>query len=177
MAIEIIPKKEQETPSSAKQTMFRVGIVLMIVAVLSSLTFVFLQWNFSRRISAIDSLIQERKTQEVKELEAKVGNYSRKAQSFSSIMQRRKSSGIFFSVIERNMHPNVFLTNLQVNAVENRVSASGVARNITAFDQQLRIMRSDSLITVLDVPTFTRDENGAIVFPLSITFHANAFNN
>ncbi len=177
MAIEIIPKKDQETPSSTKQTMFRAGIALMAAAVLLSLVFGFFQWNFSRRISTIDSLIQERKTQEVRELEAKIGNYSGKAQSFSSIMQERKSSGIFFSVIERNMHPNVFLTNLQVNAVGNRVSASGVARNITAFDQQLRAMRGDSLITVLDVPTFTRNENGTINFPLSITFHANAFNN
>jgi hypothetical protein len=174
MAIEIIPKKEQEQQQPLSSFLYNIGKALLIIAVLSSLIFVFFDWKFVRETKAINQEITQRKTEEVLSLERKVDNYGRKTKTFSQLIQDRKSSKSFFQLIEDVIHPDVVLTEFKASLNENQISIKGSAKNSTAFDQQVKLFHSriNQTIYSFEVPDFTREEDRSITFPVDITLIA-----
>jgi hypothetical protein len=174
MAIEIIPKKEQEKKQPLPSFLYNFGRTLLIIAVLSSLVFVFFDWKFVRETKAIGQEIIQRKTEEVLSLERKVDNYGRKTKTFSQLIQDRKSSKSFFQLIEDVIHPDVVLTEFKANINENQILIKGSAKNSTAFDQQVKLFHSriNQTINFFEVPDFVREEDRSITFPANITLIA-----
>jgi hypothetical protein len=174
MAIEIIPKKEQEQQQSLPSFLCNLSKTLLIIAVLSSLIFVFFDWKFVRETKAISQEIIQRKTEEVLSLERKVDNYGRKTKTFSQLIQDRKSSKSFFQLIEDVIHPDVVLTEFKADINENQISIKGSAKNSTAFDQQVKLFHSRASQTIhsFEVPDFVREEDKSITFPAEITLIA-----
>ncbi len=175
MAIEIIPKKEKEESSYFGSRLYYFAMPLLVISLISSLAFYFFKVRTSQEIEEVRNLIEQKKTEEVRLLESEIERYGGKTKSFSSLIQDRKSSVPFFKAIEETLHPEVFLTDFQVNVNEDRVSASAVARDLIAFDQQSKILEKDENIKSFNIPGFDRRENRSVSFSMNITFNENIF--
>jgi len=175
MAIEIIPKKEKKTSPFFGSVIFYIGTILLIVSIISSLAFFFFEKGTSREIKEVDDMIEERKTDEARLLEDKIDEYNKKVRDFSRITQDRKSALPFFRAAAGVLHPEVFLTSFQVNVNERRISASAIAKDLTAFDQQSKALEKSQAISSFDISSFDRGERG-VSFPISITFRETYLN-
>jgi len=174
MAIEIIPKKEQEKPSSITAFIYYLGKFLLIFSVILCLAFAFFQWRFSQEIKAIDNSILIRKTADVLALESKIDNYGRKTRDFVQLIQGKKSSKSFFQAMEDVIHPDVVLTSFEANVSENEINITAIASNITVLDQQARLFRSrlNQTIHSFDISEFSREKDRTVVFPAKLTLIA-----
>jgi hypothetical protein len=170
MAIEIIPKKEQERPSSMKAFFYYFGKTLLIVSIVLSLFFLFFQWRFTQEIKAIDQSISQRKTADIVSLEKAIKSYSEKTKDFSILFQEKKSLMSFFQVLEDAIHPDVVLTEIKVTKEENEALISAKAKDMTAFGQQIDLFRGKTgkTISVFDLVNFNRGEGSEIFFSARI---------
>jgi len=168
MAIEIIPRKEKEEAILSQGKFFQVGLALILLFIISSLAFHFLKWRFSQEISAIDVLIKEQRVGEIVLLEKKINGYYRRTKNLSPIIETKKSSLPILETIEKLVHPLVFFSEFEVNVSKNTIKALGVAKNIVAFDQQLRIFREEKSIVSVSAPEFSIKEDRTISFPINI---------
>ncbi len=176
MALEIIPRKEKEKPPFARMVAYYSGMSLLIILVVSSLVFVFFQWRFSQETEVISALISERKTEEIIELEQKIENYEKKTRNFAQLIKERESSISFLKVVEKIIHPDVFLTELEIDVAEGRISAEGIAGDIRAFDQQSDILKKQVGQTIFnfDMSNFKWQEDKRVSFSLDIFLDAKA---
>ena len=79
-------------------------------------------------------------------------------------------------VIEKNIHPEVYLSDLQISVDERTIRTSGIAANIVAFDQQKRLFDSEKMIVSSGISSFTRRDDGRVSFPMTIVFSEELFN-
>ncbi len=176
MAIEIIPKKDQEKPSFLRRFTLSLGIFLLISSIAATAAFAFFEIKFDQEKEDIDRMIQDRKTDEIRDLEKRIRVHSRKVNNFSEIIKERALVAPFFRLVEDSLHPLVILTNLQVDVEEKRISASGIAATIVSFDQQVKILENNPLIKSFSIPNFSRREDGNITFPIVINISEEALN-
>ncbi len=170
MAIEIIPRKGGKEPTPLEGKIFQAGIALAVLLVFSSLIFYFFGWRFSREISTTVRLMREQKTEEITSLENKIGGYYKKAKNLPLIVETKKSSLPFLELMEKSVHPFVYFPEFNVNVSGNSINATGLARNIVAYDQQLRIFREEESILSVNAPEFEIKEDRTVEFPINIVF-------
>ena len=170
MAIEITPQKGREEANFSREKFFKTGIIFITLLVLVSLLFHFFKWRFSQAILEIDDLIRNQRTEEMISLEKEIQGYHKKTKNLSSVIEAKKSSLSSLKIMEKSIHPLVFFFDFKVDVSKNTVNALGIARNIVAFDQQLRIFREEESIVNIDVPNFEIKEDRKIEFPINIVF-------
>ncbi len=176
MAIEIIPKKKEDEVSSIGKIALYIGLALLFLSIVASAAFFFLTWRTVQEIEDVRMSIEAKKSPEVLLLEKEMESHHRRVTDFAYLINKRVSPIPMFQIIERTVHPNVYLSGLQINVSQKSVSTTGVARNITAFDQQVKILQNDPMIANASVGNFTRRDDGRIIFPIVINFSEELFN-
>ncbi len=153
-----------------------VGVVSLFLTILVSVTFVILSWRTSEEVERVRAEIEAKKSPEILLLESEMRNHRRRVIDFAHILSERISPDSMVTVIERSIHPEVYLSDLQIDVVGRTIRTSGVAANITAFDQQRSIFERDEMIASSGISTFTRRDDGRVSFPIAITFSDRLFN-
>ncbi len=176
MAIEIIPKKREEKVSPIGIIAWRIGLVLLFLSVTASVAFLLLSWRASQEIEDVRAEIEAKKSPEILLLESEMRGHHRRVLDFAHILSRRVSPDPMLGVIERSIHPEVYLSELQIDVTGKTIRTSGIAANVTAFDQQKRLFERDDMIASSGIGTFTRRDDGRISFPITITFSDQLFN-
>ncbi len=176
MAIEIIPKKKEEKVSSIGILAWYTGLILLFLSVLSVVLFLILTWRTSQTIEEVRAEIEAKKSPEILLLESEMRGHYRRVSDFAYILNERTSPDPMLGVIERTIHPEVHLSDLQINVAGRTIRANGVAANITAFDQQVRLLEREAMIVDTGIDSFTRRDDGRITFPMTLVFNRELFN-
>ncbi len=176
MAIEIIPK-EKEKLNPKKQIAFYIGVSILLISVLSSLFIYYFEWRFLQEREVLTEYIEQRRMERARSLEREIEKYSEKTTLFLRLKDSMRSSSPFFEVTEESIHPGVILTRLIVNVEQGRITASGLARNIVAFDQQVRILKGEEKIANVNVSDFVIEEGRRVSFPAIINLSNRVFEN
>jgi hypothetical protein len=74
-----------------------------------------------------------------------------------------------FRFIEGNLHPDVYISGLQMNPISGSISTVGNAKDLIVYDQQINIFKNSNDIESFSAASFNRDVDGRVSFPISIT--------
>lgn len=176
MAIEIIPKKREEKISSIGAFARYVGLGLLFLSIAVSILFLILTWRTAQDVEDVRADIEAKKSPEILLLESEMRDHRRRVLDFAHILERRTSPDPMFGVIERSIHPDVYLSDLQIDINEKSIRTSGIAADITAFDQQVKLFEKEEMIVSSGIGTFNRRDDGRISFPMTIVFNDELFN-
>ncbi len=176
MAIEIIPKKKEEKASSIGMLAWYSGLTLLFLSISLAALFLILTWRTSQAIEEVRAEREAKKSPEILLLESEMRNHHRRVSDFAYILNERTSPDPMFGVIEGIIHPEVYLSDLQINVVERTIRTSGVAANVTAFDQQVRLFEREEMIVSTGIDSFNRQDDGRVTFPMTLVFSEELFN-
>ena len=178
MAIEIIPRKKEEESEGSfiRKKFLYIGLGFLFISVIISGTFLILIWMTSQESKNVRIVTEAEKSKEILLLESEMKEHYKRVADFAYLLSARVSPIPMFEVIERTIHPDVYFLGFQINPLEKKISTTGIARNITVFDQQIKIFEEDSMIVNVTIDNFTREDNGRVVFPLTFIFSEELFN-
>jgi len=172
--VEIIPKSEAKLPAWQNIFLyFSFGLLLMVV-----LAYFILDIYLDRAETTLKNLeetLAKEKTAEEIALEEEVFGYQRKIGDFSKLINQHLFSSKFFEFIEKNSHPQVWFSRLDLNTREGRAKLTGEAGNFVVLHQQLQILRTNSSVKNLDLVGIAIGKEGRVNFGLNLDLYPSLF--
>lgn len=131
---------------------------------------------YNTKIKELDDKIAAYSTPEEKAHEAKVLEYKKKLDDFSTIMANHKLSSNIFDFIEKNTLPNVWFSNFSMTGSSGEVRVSGEAKDMETVSRQFRVFETSKeyikMVTVLNTQVGNDDK---VSFILNIILEPNIF--
>lgn len=171
--IEIIPKPTKKEPVWTKILLFFSIAVLVGITVAFFLFGYFIGEEEKTLESTKKILAQPRSTDEQK-LERRVFQYQRKIDDFTLLINQHKVSSDFFTFLEGITHPQVWISELNLNIQTAEVKLSGEAEK-TALGQQLLIFRENEQILRTDLSNVQVKEGEKVGFTILLSLHPEIF--
>jgi len=175
MKIEIIPKKREREGSSIREIALYLGIGLLILSLLVSAIFYVLTQRIKREVEEAKVIVEGMKSPEIIKLQEEIRDHHERVADFAHLLNTRVSPFPVFGVLEEVVHPEVYFSGLQINLAERKVSTTGVARDIIAYDQQVRILQNNPKIIDVSIGGFTRETGGQVTFPITLILSEELF--
>jgi len=172
--VEIIPKPAAKLPNWQNILFyFSFGLILMVV-----LTYFILDIYLNKAETTsknLEETLAREKTAEEIVLEKEVFGYQRKIEGFSKLINQHLFSSKFFEFIEKNSHPQVWFSKLDLNPVKGEAKLTGEAENFTILHQQLQILRANPLVKNLNLVKITIGKEGRVNFELNLDLDPDLF--
>jgi len=172
--VQIIPKPAERAPVWQNILLyFSFGLLLIAV-----LAYFILDIHLNRTETALKNLeetLAKEKTAEEIALEKKVFGYQRKIEDFSKLIDRHLFSSKFFEFIEKNSHPQIWFSNLDLNPRQGEVRLTGETENFVVLYQQLQILRANPLVKNLDLVKIAIGKEGRVNFDLNLDLDPGLF--
>lgn len=172
--IEIIPKPAAKLPLW-QNILFYSFLALLLLTILS---YFILDFSLKKAETTLknleETLAQERTTEEIT-LEKEVFSYQKKIGDFSKLLKGHLFSSKIFEFIEKNSHPKIWFSQLNLNPREGEVNLSGQAENFTTLHQQLQILKANPKVLNLNLVQIAIGKGGRVDFGLNITLDPSVF--
>jgi hypothetical protein len=172
--VEIIPKPAAKVPFW-QNLLFYFSFSLLLMVLLSY----FILGSYLKKaeitLNDLKETLAKEKTAEEITLEEKITGYQRKIEDFSKLIDQRFLSSKFFEFIEKNSHPQVWFSKLDLDSVNGKAKLTGEAENFLVLHQQLQIFRKDPLVKNLDLVKITIGREGRVNFDLNLEFQPALF--
>jgi Tfp pilus assembly protein PilN len=172
--VTIIPKPPKKVPQW--QTMlfyFSLGFLLAALIV-----YFILNYFQDRSLATLDDLeerISRVGTTEDKKIENEVFFSQKRIKDFSTLFTAHQKSSQFFEFLEKKTHPEVWFTNLDLDANLPRAKLEGLARNFQTLAQQIYIFQEEDLIEEIKLTDITLGEEGEAEFSLELSLSPDIF--
>lgn len=172
--VEIIPK-----PVEKKFNWQDIIFDFLLFLILASLLAYFILSNSLKKAETnlrnLEEALAKEKTAEEIALEKEVFDYQRKIEDFSKLINLHLFPSKFFEFIEKNSHPKIWFSKLNLNPPKKEAELAGQTENFIILGQQLQIFRSHPLARNLDLVKINLGKEGKIDFELKITFDSQLF--
>ena len=173
--VEIIPKPAAKLPSS-QNILFYFSALLLLLAVLGYLVLDFyLIDNAEKTKKELETTLAEGKTAEQIGLEKELSDYEKKIKDFSVLINRHVFSSTAFEFIEKNTHPRVWFSKLDLGPKEGQVNLLGQTESFVTLHQQVRIFKGNSSIKGINLDKIAIGKEGRIDFNLVLTLDPGLF--
>lgn len=106
--------------------------------------------------------------------EEKIG-YQEKIKDFAVLLNSHKLPVNFLNFLERNTHPKVWFSNLNLNLEKNVLDISGYAENFGVLGQQTTIFKNQDFIKNINLSWASLDKEGKVNFNLQLTLDPKIF--
>ncbi|OQX00968.1 hypothetical protein BWK69_00325 [Candidatus Parcubacteria bacterium A4] len=175
--VEVIPRPT-EKPSVWQDVILYFSIIIFLIALASYflLNFYFLKKS-SEALSDLNNVLMVSTTEQESELEKKALDYRDKIEKFSELIGIHLFSSKFFSLIEKNSHPQVWFSNFNLIPAEGRVDFIVETENFLTLEQQIKILENNPQINNLNLHNISIKEDGKVGFDLSFLFNKNILSN
>lgn len=174
MAIEIIPKKAPRVPFW-HNLLFYLSLILILGVISGYFVLNYFLKIAEEEIENLDKILTEEKTEEEIALEKKVFGYQEKIKNFSQLINARKLSLNFFDFLEKNCHPQVWLTQVSLTSDKSQAQIAGKAESFVALGQQLQIFKNEPLIKKIVLSNVFIGGEGKIEFSFDISLGPRMF--
>jgi len=172
--VEIIPKPTTRLPSWQNIiSYFSVGLVLLVVLSYFALDIYYLD-RAETKLTGLEKELEQKTAEEIA-LEQEISHYEKEIQSFSILINRHLFSSKAFEFIEKNTHPEVWFSVLNLDPRKGRVTLSGDTENFVTLHQQIQILKADSSVQGLDLAKIAIGKEGRIAFNLSLILDPGLF--
>lgn len=153
--MEIISKESPKKNKNLKKLLYFILILLFI-----SVAIFFISNHFhEKRQKELASLKQflVQKEENIKFLEKKILPYQKKIDNFSFFINQQLKSLKFFTIFEKITHPQVWLTEINLDLKNKKITLAGQAKNFEVLGQQIYIIQNE-----------IEEENGLESFSLEV---------
>lgn len=174
MVIEIIPK-EKAKPLRWQDVLFYISLFLLLVSIISYFALDYFIKGADQRLKELEAKLTEIKSPQQIALEEEVLDYKEKIEDFALLFNAHQKSSNFFDFLEKNTHPKVFFSELNLNTRGNRVSLSGRAENFQTLGQQLLIFQNSEYIQNLNLSGVRIGKEGEIKFNFDFSLTPRLF--
>jgi hypothetical protein len=170
MAIEIVPK-EISGPSPLQKILLYFAVFFLVISLLTYLllNFYFLK-KANKELQKLEESLDSAKTQNRKELEARMLVYQDKLEDFAYLFSNHKKSSNVFDLIEDITHPQVFFSELDLNSKERQVKLIGQSDSFQVLGEQLLILRNTEFIQNLNLLEVEIGKEGKVEFTFNLSF-------
>jgi len=172
--IEIIPRKAAPLPFWLK-ILFYILIALLLAIILSYFILGHFQKESLATFQTLEEEIAQEKTPQKTAKEQEILSYHKKINNFSRILERHLIASKFFSLLEKNSHPRIWFSKVNVSPGEQLAVVSGRAETFPALGQQLQIFKKEAFIKDVTLSKISLGERGEIEFTLNFSFDPNFF--
>ena len=173
--VEIIPKQPATKLPSWQNIIFYFSFGLILLVVLSYFVLDIYLGKAQARLEELKKEWEETKTEEQIALEDELSAYEKKIESFSILINQHLFSSKVFEFIEKNTHPEVWFSNLDLNPMEGKVDLSGDTDNFVTLHQQVQILKANPLVKDLNLSEIAIGKEGRIAFDLNLIFDPSVF--
>ena len=174
MVIEIIPKKEAEVPSWQNFLLY-FCIALFAISIIGYFTLNYFVKKSEQNLQEINELINKAKSPERITLESELKSLRDKIDDFAPLILNHKKSSNFFSFLEKNTHPKVFFTDLNLDTEGSRVELSGQADDFQTLGQQFLIFQKAGFLQDLKMTKIEINKEGKIEFSFTLFLNQKIF--
>ena len=174
MAIEIIPKTIGKIPGERKK-LFYFSIFLFITLLISYFILTSLEKKSENTLSNLEEALVKGKTPEMSSLEEEILNDQKKIKDLSPLLEKHLFPSKIFEFFERNVHPQVFFSEINLNTLNSTASLSGECDSFLTLGQQLAIFEKEPLIEKVNINEVSITKTGEIEFSLDFSFNPKIF--
>lgn len=172
--MEIIPKPAQKLPLW-QNILFYFSLALLVAGISS---FFLLERSLKSSRSSLKNLeetLTREKTPGEAGLEKEILAWQKKIRNFSQLFSEHLYPSKSFDFIEKISHPEVWVTQLSLDAKEAKIAVSGETESFTTLGQQLLILEKDSQIRDFTLSSLTIGKKGKVDFALSLSIDPGIF--
>ncbi len=166
--IDIIPKKVKKAPEWYSFG-FYIALALLIAVVLAYALSFYFEGRALNNFQDLEDRIAQVGTKQEKAVETEVLAAKKRINDFSKLLQSHKKSSNFFTLLEENCHPEIWLTGVELYPEEAEAIVTGQTSDFQNLGQQLAIFREQDLIESLELTDLLIGEEGEAKF--SLYFH------
>ncbi|MBI4359055.1 MAG: hypothetical protein HY577_00480 [Candidatus Nealsonbacteria bacterium] len=174
MDVDLIPKKPVEKPLW-QTILFYLSFIFLFISLLSLFFLNRSNKSANLEIEKINQELNRERTTEEISLEKDVLRAQKRIAGFSLLASQRKPLSLVFDQVEKLVHPQVFFTNLNFNAKENKLWLGGKADNFQVLGQQARLFREEPLIRESSLEQAGIGKQGGVEFEFEIFFDPKVF--
>ena len=174
MAIEIIPKTIGKIPGERKK-LFYFSIFLFLGFLLGYFILTSLEKKSENTLSNLEETLGKGKTPEMSSLEEEILNDQKKIKDLSPLLEEHLFPSKIFEFFERNVHPQVFFSEINLNSLNSTASLSGQTDSFLTLGQQLAIFEKEPLVEKVDLTQVSITKEGKVGFSLNFSFNPKIF--
>ncbi len=153
MAIKIDEKKKKTSSLKGVEVLFRFGLGLVVVTVLSYFFITFLIIGVEETKQEIRQAIEAKKAEipEKPELERVAQEYFHLVEDFKLVVENHKTMSPLFSPFEKAIHPKVSVTSMNLNTTTGEGQIVGSGDDFVAIGQQFHALKEKEFITSVNL--------------------------
>lgn len=172
--VEIIPKPV-EKKINWRDILLYFSAFLLLLAVFTY----FILNNYLKRaettLKSLEETLAREKTVEEIALEKEIFGYQKKIGDFSKLIDRHLLPSKFFEFLEKNSHPKIWFSKLDLNSRTGEAKLSGQAADFVVLDQQLQILKANPLVKNFNLVKIEIDKEGKVNFDLKLNLDPSLF--
>lgn len=174
--VKVIPQEEIAERESFVTTFLAWFSILALMTTI--VVFFLLNINVQKTNASLKTVEEELKkisTLEQQNLKKQAYDYKEKIDALPYLIQRHIVSSNAFSIIEKNVHPNVVFDSISLTLSDNKAILTGLANDMIDLAQQIRILEKEKpKIERVFLSNIDRSEEGKIKFKIEIYFNSSA---
>lgn len=169
MAIDIIPKRQEEESDSLMNWLSIISYTLLILCMVGLVVFFLGTRSMNESIKKLDQEIAAAKSEDLLTLERRINSYKSRIEDVGDLFLSRPEIWRSFTYIGSITHPEVYYSSFSMNSKERTVSLPGTAASLVAYEQQRYILRDQGGTT----SNFSLGSDGTVTFTASFTVPHN----
>lgn len=115
----------------------------------------------------LDAQLRQEETPEQKELEKLVLDYKRRLQDYPAVLNNHISSSLFFGLLEKLVHPDVYLKEVTLNPMVKTVTINGESDSLESAGKQLLTLENGvEVFAKIDFSKLNLNDTGDLLFSL-----------
>jgi Tfp pilus assembly protein PilN len=174
MVIEIIPKKEDQVPSW-QNYLFYFTIFLLFLAITGYFVLGYFVKKSEQKLQQTEEAVTRTKSPERIVQEEELKSLRAKIEDFTPLLLNHQKSSNFFDFLEKNTHPKVFFTKLNLDTEGNHVELSGQTDDFQILGQQLLIFQKTEFVQNLKLSKVEISKEGKIEFSFDFSLNPKLF--
>lgn len=174
MVIEIVPKKETQIPRWQNILLY-FCIFLLIGSIIGYFALNYFIQKSEQKLQQTNEAIAKVKSPERIALEEELKSLREKIEDFSPLFLNHQKSSNFFGFLEKNTHPKVFFTDLNLDIKGNYVELSGKADDFQILGQQLLIFQKTEFVQDLKLSKVEISKEGKVEFTFNFSLNPKLF--
>ena len=150
-------------------------VSLVFISIILYFFFSSLTKSAQNTLNDIKEQATEQRTPKMINLEESLQSYKVSIDEFSQYLNNHILITKFFDLLEKDSHPHLHFTQMNLSVSSESVSLSGVADSFLTLGQQLTIFKNDPMIKSVSLSSVSLSDEGTIMFSLKISLDANLF--
>lgn len=168
MAIEISPRMKIRL--SVWTTI--VGVVPLILLISFTAAYFYFVFSFKKISQELEekNIVVIPLEKAIAEKEMELEPISQKMDDFNELLARHKKTIDIFTFLERTSLPTIWFSDFTLSSETGKVSLSVQADSLTTLEHQINILEEESGLRSLNITEVSVNEEGNIIFNLSLIF-------